>query len=238
MGKYYYIGDIKEYNFFGRLVFDLNGERSGKGKEYDYNGKLIFEGEYLYGHKIKGKEYIDGKLEYEGEFLFDKKYNGKGYDKNANFSYELINGCCKIKEKSIKSTKNHAINLNSKNFVNNRSHIYQSDKGNKSKMIYKNYNCIGINSAKNDGNQNILIQKENTKNENLNTGRLLRRYKIIKGKEEDKRNNNVLKNQDISKLNNKNNKDSNPFRDNDNNNYYCSKKLNKKREHKSRRKRA
>lgn len=134
-------------------------------------------------------------------------------------------------EKSIKSTKNHAINLNSKNFVNNRSHIYQSDKGNKSKMIYKNYNCIGINSAKNDGNQNILIQKENTKNENLNTGRLLRRYKIIKGKEEDKRNNNVLKNQDISKLNNKNNKDSNPFRDNDNNNYYCSKKLNNHKFH-------
>ena len=37
-----------------------NGERNGKGKEYEYNSykeRLIFEGEYLYGKRIKGKEY-------------------------------------------------------------------------------------------------------------------------------------------------------------------------------------
>ena len=43
------------------LVFEgeyLNGIRNGKGKEYYYNGKLRFEGENLYNHKIKGKDYI------------------------------------------------------------------------------------------------------------------------------------------------------------------------------------
>ncbi|MBR6840349.1 MAG: hypothetical protein IKM82_07145, partial [Oscillospiraceae bacterium] len=49
---------------------------------------LKFEGEYLYGHKIKGKYYIKGNLEYDGEFLFDKKWNGKGYDKNGNIIYD------------------------------------------------------------------------------------------------------------------------------------------------------
>ena len=44
----------------GELEFEgeyLNGQRNGKGKEY-YNNKLIFEGEYLYDYKIKGKLYI------------------------------------------------------------------------------------------------------------------------------------------------------------------------------------
>jgi len=46
--------------------------RNGKGKEYYKNGELKIEGEYLYNHIIKGKEYIKGKLVYEGEYLFDK----------------------------------------------------------------------------------------------------------------------------------------------------------------------
>ena len=108
-------GYIKEYNNFGRLLYEgeyLNGRRNGKGKEYsDENGhlifegefldgkrhgkgkefnihsKLIFEGQYLYGNKRKGKSYINGILEYEGEYLYDKKYNGKGFDKNGNIIY-------------------------------------------------------------------------------------------------------------------------------------------------------
>ena len=48
-------------------------KRNGDAKIYSYDGNLIFEGKYLYGYKIKGKEYyLDGRLEYEGEFLFDK----------------------------------------------------------------------------------------------------------------------------------------------------------------------
>ena len=46
--------------------------KNGEGKEYDMNGKLIFEGEYVYNYKIRGKEYYKGKLEYEGEYLYEK----------------------------------------------------------------------------------------------------------------------------------------------------------------------
>ena len=70
----------------------LNGKAIGKGKEYNRYGKLIFEGEYLYGQRIKGKEFISERLEYEGEYLFNKKWNGKGYDENGNIAYEIING--------------------------------------------------------------------------------------------------------------------------------------------------
>ena len=61
----------------------MNDLRNGKGKEYNYNGKLIFEGEYLYDDKLKGKEYINEKLEFEGEYLYNKKWNGKGYDEDV-----------------------------------------------------------------------------------------------------------------------------------------------------------
>ena len=73
----------------------LNGKRNAKGKCYN-NGILVFEGEYLYGYKLRGKIYYNEKLHYEGEFLFNKKWNGKGYDENGNIIYELING--KLKE--------------------------------------------------------------------------------------------------------------------------------------------
>ncbi len=61
-------------------------------------GELCFEGEYLYGERIKGKAYINGKLEYEGDYLYLRKYNGKGYDDNGNLLYELNNGNGKVKE--------------------------------------------------------------------------------------------------------------------------------------------
>ena len=75
----------------------INGILS-KVKEYNDDGLLIFEGEYLYDQKRRGKTYIKGKLEYEGDYLFDRKYNGKGYDENGNIIYELINGNGKVKE--------------------------------------------------------------------------------------------------------------------------------------------
>ena len=58
----------------------------------------VFEGEYLYGYKIKGKNYLNEKLVYEGKFVFNKIWNGKGYDENDNVIYELINGNGKVKE--------------------------------------------------------------------------------------------------------------------------------------------
>ena len=82
----------------GKIVYEgghLGTKKHGKGKEYyPSKGKLKFEGEYLYGSKIKGKlyNYIDGKLKYEGEFRYDRIWNGKGYDKKGNIKYEFING--------------------------------------------------------------------------------------------------------------------------------------------------
>ena len=73
-------------------------KKNGKGKEYNLQGKLIFEGEYLYNVKIKGKEFIKGRLEFEGEYLYGEKRNGKGYDEYGNIIYELINGNGKVKE--------------------------------------------------------------------------------------------------------------------------------------------
>ena len=75
----------------------MNGRKNGKITEYYYD-KYMFDGEYLYDHKKRGKEYIRRKLEYEGEYLYDKKWNGKGYDENGNIIYELINGKGKVKE--------------------------------------------------------------------------------------------------------------------------------------------
>ena len=59
---------------------------------------MKFEGEYLYGKKIKGKFYIKGRLEFDGKFLYDRKWNGKGYDEHGNIIYELNNGDGKVKE--------------------------------------------------------------------------------------------------------------------------------------------
>ena len=59
---------------------------------------MKFEGEYLYGYRLKGKYYLRDYLEYEGEYLYNRKYNGKGYDENGNILYELKNGTGKVKE--------------------------------------------------------------------------------------------------------------------------------------------
>ena len=69
-----------------------SGLKHGHGKEYDLYCNLIFEGEYLYNHRKKGKAYINRKLEYEGEYYLKKKWNGKGYDENGKIIYELKDG--------------------------------------------------------------------------------------------------------------------------------------------------
>ena len=120
--EYYYHNVIFEGQY-------INGEKNGKGIEFKFNndptifsnerfegnyvdgkkhglGKvckekdiIVFQGLYLYNHKIKGTEYYnDGKIKYEGEYFFDQKWNGKGYDKDGNVIYEINNGTGKIKE--------------------------------------------------------------------------------------------------------------------------------------------
>ena len=109
-------GKGTEYNMIKRFEGEfLDGKRNGEGKEYfikhlgwgydddvyfrDYEKILIFEGEYLYNSRIKGKEYyLNGKLEFEGEYFLNKKFNGKGYDENGNIIYELNHGNGKVKE--------------------------------------------------------------------------------------------------------------------------------------------
>ena len=59
---------------------------------------MIFDGEYLYDYRIKGKEYIKGILKFDGKYLYNKKYDGKGFDDNGKVIYELINGNGKVKE--------------------------------------------------------------------------------------------------------------------------------------------
>ena len=58
------------------------------------NGNLLFDGEYLYGHKKKCKEYIKGKLVFEGDYICDKKWNGIEYDLNDGeiISARIIEG--------------------------------------------------------------------------------------------------------------------------------------------------
>ena len=52
---------------------------------------MIFEGEYLYNHRRRGKEYANDVLEFEGDYVFTK-WNGKRYDINGNIIYELNKG--------------------------------------------------------------------------------------------------------------------------------------------------
>ena len=47
-----------------------------------FEGYLVFEGEYINGMRIKGKEYYkNGNLKFEGDYLNGEKWNGKGYHK-------------------------------------------------------------------------------------------------------------------------------------------------------------
>ena len=96
-GKEYY-GYYKHDNKIKFEGFYSHGKRSGKGKEYNDKGDLIFEGEYLYNDRKRGKLYIKGKIEFEGDFLFNRKYDGNGYDEKGNIVYQLKNGNGSIKE--------------------------------------------------------------------------------------------------------------------------------------------
>ena len=78
--------------FEGEYYF---GKRK-KGKKYDIEGNLKFEGEYLEGKKWKGKQYEKGKLIFEGEFKDGKKWSGKikeyDYDDELKFEGEYLYG--------------------------------------------------------------------------------------------------------------------------------------------------
>ena len=111
-------GKIKEYDFFGNLLFEgeyLKGKKNGKGIKYYDNKKIKFKGEYLDGKiqngifydydgneefrikngKVIGKEYFsNGELKFEGEYLNGIKWNGKEYNNESDLIYdrEIFNG--------------------------------------------------------------------------------------------------------------------------------------------------
>jgi len=103
--KYEYLNGGK--NGRGKKIIDnklsfegnfFNGKKNGKGIEYDNQERKLFEGEYFYDEKLKGKEFIKGRLEYEGTYFFGTKWNGKGDDENGNIIYELNNGTGKVRQ--------------------------------------------------------------------------------------------------------------------------------------------
>ena len=91
----YNLNDREKVKFEGQYK---NGERNGKGKEYSRDGYLIFEGEYLFNERRKGKAFIEQRLEYEGEYFKGIKWNGKGYDEKGNIIYEIKNGTGKVRD--------------------------------------------------------------------------------------------------------------------------------------------
>ena len=105
-------GEIKEYNYLGKLLFEgeykygkrWNGimynnngdiefkikEGYGKGKEYNYLGKQIFEGVYKNGKREGiGKEFNNDILIFEGKYRNGKREgNGKEYNKYGNLIFD------------------------------------------------------------------------------------------------------------------------------------------------------
>ena len=47
-------------------------EKKMEKEKYNYQRQKIFEGEYQYNHKLRGKYYINDFLEFKGEYLFDR----------------------------------------------------------------------------------------------------------------------------------------------------------------------
>ena len=81
-----------------RMIFEgefKDGKRNGKGKEYNEKGELIFEGEYMNGVRIKGKESyfpVLSKSKYEFEYINKDIKKGKIYEGNmVVFEGELKN---------------------------------------------------------------------------------------------------------------------------------------------------
>ena len=77
------IGENEEILEHQLLLFEgeyLNGKRNGKGREFNRYKDVIFEGEYLQGKRNgKGKEYKNSQLIFEGEYAYSIKIRGKEY---------------------------------------------------------------------------------------------------------------------------------------------------------------
>ena len=128
------------------------------------------------------------------------------------------------KENSKNSINDNKTKLNDKNIINNnKKFIFKSDKANKSKIIFKNYDYKEIKAKNYNIKQKNEMQKE--KMEDLKSERFKKRTELNKTYEEEKNyNNNIKKEENIRNIKGIKINCENPFRDN--NNYYNSKNLN------------
>ena len=94
---------IKILVIYFQIIRYKKGERDGKGKEYNKDENSVFEGEYQYGRRIKGKYYVNGKLIFEGEYSGETKH-GKGKEYN-NKGKLIFNGEYQFGEKINKKNK-------------------------------------------------------------------------------------------------------------------------------------
>jgi hypothetical protein len=78
-----------EINLKEILISDYIEKKINENRKKYTKTKLIFEGEYLYNYRRKGKAYyIDGKLSYEGELSAGKQYRIDVLRKEGN-TYKL-----------------------------------------------------------------------------------------------------------------------------------------------------
>ena len=144
-----------------------------------------------------------------------RSYNPSNQNASKNLETEKKNN------KDLKNPVNSSINVknskniinnniaisNDKNIFNNRKFILNSDKSNKSQIIYKNYNYKEINTKNNDIRQKNESPKE--KVVYLKTERFKKRIELNKS-------NDITKIEELPSLIVKNKKNENPFRSNNN----------------------
>ena len=156
-------------------------------------------------------------------------------EKNNNVDLtKSVNNLTKLKD-SKNTIQNNIIRINDKNIINNKNSVFKSEKVNKNKNIFNNYDYKQINSQNSNNQSNKLLLNEQAKIENIKIDRFKRRIRILKGNEEDKNNNinNMQKSQDLSVLSNKNNiMIGNPFRDVSSNIYQSKRRSNRAVNHK------
>ena len=153
--------------------------------------------------------------------------------KNNDFANSVKN---LSKVDDVKNTiPTNIIKINDKNLINSKSFIFKSDKVNKSKIIFKNYNYKVINTQLGSIKPQNLLQNCVEKNEITRTDRFKRRIKLIKGNDTEKsvNMNNLNQTQNILNLTCKNNNyNGNPFRESNDNYLNPKKSSNKLENHK------
>ena len=139
------------------IIKDSNAENNKdyyKGKEYDDNGNLIFEGEFLFNERIKGKRKI---YDINNNFLFEVDYDKNSLDDKKEILLQIKSSY--EKEKGLKVEIGKEIN-----FKNHSIFVGEFFNGEKMNGMEKFYNNLIIEE---DENMNDLKFKENKGNKSI-----------------------------------------------------------------------